>query len=134
VAPISVRSIKAGDSLPERKDYELTFKFKVCTFGDSFDCPAIEKALNNILNDWREGRPSFDVELISEGAARCLKRAQHSAIEAETQREFGRELVPDADGRGKTGRWYLEAVERAKKIPSFFFSDAPKADFVRRDT
>jgi hypothetical protein len=55
------------------------------------------------------------------------------AIEEQTQQEFGNEMVPHSDGKGRTARWHLEAGERSKKMQSTYFSDSPKAELMRHD-
>lgn len=130
IGPTAVYQI-SGDFPRERKEYELTLKFKVNTFDDPLDCPAIEKMLNHVLDDWREGRHPFEAEMISDGLTRCFKRAMFMAVEEQAQQEFGNEMVPHSDGKGHTARWHLEAVERSKKMPSTYFSDSPKAELVR---
>jgi hypothetical protein len=132
IGPTAVYQI-SSDFPRERKEYELTLKFKVNTFDDPLDCPAIEKMLNHVLNDWREGRHPFEAEMISDGLTRCLKRAMFMAIEEQTQQEFGNEMVPHSDGKGRTARWHLEAGERSKKMQSTYFSDSPKAELMRHD-
>jgi len=84
--------------------------------------------LNWILSDWCEGRHPFDAEMITAGAARCLKQAMFKALEEQAQQEFGHELVTSE--KSSIARWFLEAQERAKKMPAIYFNDPPKAELT----
>ena len=126
--PISMTRITADTPTPERHDYELVLKYRLSTFDDTIDPQLLGDMLSKVFGDYQDGRRPFDVEMISVGLGDCLKRAIYECICAETQEEFGREVVEHADGNGNTGRWYLEAQKRAKTAVNPFFCDAPKAE------
>jgi hypothetical protein len=131
VGPISVHTI--SDDVPERKDYDVTLTFKLSTFGDSLDCPALTRMLHEVLRDWRDGRYPFMAEMVQHGLSECLKRALYEVVAEEAKKEFGHEMVPHSNGRGHTARWALEADSRFADMEKPWLNSEPEVRIVRRD-
>lgn len=124
--PIKTITI-SNENIPVRHEATLTITIPL----DSFDGPIdskIGQMLENVLNDWRDGRYPFDVEMFKNGLHHCIKHAVSLCIEEEMHHKFGNEMVVSDDGRGSTARWYLESQKASKPIP--YMNEPIKAEIT----
>lgn len=123
--PISKTTITGGTPPTNDHKYELTLKFKLCTYDEELDAQALGDMLDNVLRDYQDGRHPFEVEMIISGLDRCLKRARYECVCDQMQEKYGNELVTSADQRSNLARWHLEAGEAIKTAPNpSFYNDA----------
>jgi hypothetical protein len=135
MSKISVTTIDASKPAPKPFDYELTIKFPITTFGQPID-PFVAPALNDVLDDYRDGRRPFCVEQMEDGLNRCIENAVYQAIQRHMRMMYGDEMIPYDDGRGESARWHLEAGKafaELKKSPAFpFVFNTGKATIERK--
>jgi len=127
---------KLSDDAPKRKDYDVTLKFKLSTFGNPLDCPALSRMLHEVLCDWREGRYPLTAEMIQYGLSECLKRALYEVVAAEAQKEFGSEMVPTIHNDeciGHTAKWLLETNSRFANMEKPWLNSEPEVEIVQCD-
>jgi len=128
--PITVVSVGSGE-IPERKDYDVTLKFKLSTFAESLDCPSLTRMLQNVFKWWDEGRYPFDVEMVQAGLGRCINRALQMLLEEQMQEKYGHEMVPN--GNRHTAKWCLEAEKAYHDLHKPWLNTEPTVEIVRCD-
>lgn len=104
---------------PTRHDYTVTLTFKAHTWCNKVD-PDLATQINNVFRDWREGRPTFDVEMVNVGLDRIIKQALFQACQKRANEKYGNESVDRLNEKGevvgKTSLAYLEAEKEYDKI------------------
>jgi hypothetical protein len=104
-------------------DYEMTITFKLSTF-DVPAHPELSKTLEQLFQDFEDGRYPFDVEMMQNGLYKCLKIATFAAMERDMQAKFGDETVETGPDTYEA-RWYREAKKANVDMMTPFFTDSP---------
>jgi len=128
----SKTTISGDDKTSEARDYEITIKVKVTAYNGDKLHPAIGAMMNNVLNDWREGRYPFFVEQMHEGLEATFKNALYAAFQRDCQEEFGTERVK-IDETSRRSRWIIAADNQMKKFNMPYFHTDWKAKIEQTD-
>lgn len=74
----------------------------------------IEDCLNEVLNDWQDGRYPFYVEQARHGIESCVKSAIYTAVEKRERKKYAGQVV--TRGEGKTARWIYSTTRAFRKV------------------
>lgn len=117
--PISIVTIDDSPR-PECRDYTLTLTFKAQTWGGAVD-PDLATQIGNVLRDWRDGRYSFDAEMIQRGLKNVVEQAIFQTCQKRADEKYGNEMV-QVSPTCRTSRAHMEAEKEFKAIMDKFDS------------